>query len=187
MTVHVLHTPLQREEVRQLNAGDRVLLSGVIYTARDAAHMRMVASLERGEPLPFPLEGQVIYYTGPCPAPPGKPIGSAGPTTSSRMDVFTPLLLSQGLVATIGKGTRAEAVIEAMRKWGAVYLAALGGAGVLLARCVESREVVAYPELGPEAVYRLVVRDFPAVVAIDCRGNNLYAQGPAQYRRQQCG
>jgi len=182
--VHVLRTPLKREEVRQLKMGDRVLLSGVVYTARDAAHMRIAAALERGEPLPFPLEGQVIYYTGPCPAPPGRPIGSAGPTTSGRMDAFTPLLLSQGLLATVGKGMRSPAVVEAIKKWEAVYLATWGGAGALLSRCVEERELVAYPDLGPEAVYRLTVRDFPAVVAIDSQGNNLYAEGPARYRRE---
>lgn len=159
---------------RMLRAGQRVLLSGRIYTARDAAHARMALALEKGEALPVDLKNEIIYYTGPCPPQPGKVIGSCGPTTSSRMDAYTPLLLENGLIGMIGKGDRGDAVIEAMRRCGAVYFAATGGAGALLSRCVTQCTCVAYEDLGTEAVYRLHIKDFPLIVAIDAAGNNLY-------------
>jgi fumarate hydratase subunit beta len=176
-----LQLPLDPEQVKTLRAGDLVSLSGVLYTARDAAHKRLVAALEQGEPLPLDIRGETIYYAGPCPARPGKPIGSAGPTTSSRMDAYAPRLIAQGLVAMIGKGARNEAVVAAMKQYGAVYLGATGGAGALLAQRIKSAEVVAYGELGAEAIRRLVVEDFPAVVLIDSQGNNLYESGPAAW------
>ncbi len=177
-----LTTPLAPDVVRTLRAGDRVLLSGVIYTARDAAHKRMMELLSVGEPLPIPLEHQVIYYAGPCPAPPGVPIGSCGPTTSYRMDAYAPLLLEKGLIGMIGKGTRAPSVIDAMKKRGAVYFAAIGGAGALISKCVKETEVVAFPDLGTEAIRKLTVKDFPMTVVIDSDGNNLYEIGQNEYK-----
>lgn len=171
---HVLTTPLTGEDVAALRAGDRVRLSGVVYTARDAAHRRMIECLERGERLPIPIDGQVIYYVGPSPAPPGKVIGSAGPTTSYRMDPYVERLLALGLKATIGKGGRSPQVVEAMKRHGAVYLAAIGGAAALIASSIKECEVLAYEDLGPEAVRRLVVEDFPAIVANDIYGGNVY-------------
>ena len=176
-----LQLPLNPEQVKSLRAGDLVSLSGVLYTARDAAHKRLVAALDQGEPLPLDIRGETIYYAGPCPARPGKPIGSAGPTTSGRMDAYAPRLIAQGLVAMIGKGARNESVVAAMKQYGAVYLGATGGAGALLAQRIKSAEVVAYGDLGAEAIRRLVVEDFPAVVLIDCQGNNLYESGPAAW------
>ncbi len=173
-----LQLPLDPEQVKTLRAGDLVSLSGVLYTARDAAHKRLVAALDQGEPLPLAIDGATIYYAGPCPAKPGRPIGSAGPTTSGRMDAYAPRLLAQGLVAMIGKGARTEAVIEAMKQHGAVYFGATGGAGALLAQRIKSAEVVAYGDLGAEAIRRLVVEDFPVIVLIDSQGNNLYESGP---------
>jgi fumarate hydratase subunit beta len=181
--VRHITTPLTDEVAGQLRAGDHVCLSGVIYQARDAAHKRMVALLERGEALPFELQGAVVYYMGPSPAPPGKVIGAAGPTTSGRMDAYTPLLLSHGLKAMIGKGSRSDAVKAAIREHKAVYLAATGGAGALLARHIVRHEVIAWPELGAEAVARLEVVDFPAVVVNDCHGGDLYIEGRARYER----
>lgn len=178
-----LFTPLDRKTLADLRAGDTVTLSGTILTGRDAAHRRMVECIEKGEPLPFSIENEVIYYTGPCPAPPGRPIGSCGPTTSYRMDAYAPLLLQAGLIAMIGKGDRSDAVIEAMVARGAVYFAATGGAGALIADCVTHSQVVAWPDLGAEAVHRLTVRDFPLIVAIDSRGQDLYRLGPARYAR----
>jgi len=172
--VHVLTTPLGDEDVARLRAGDRVRISGVVYTARDAAHRRMIDCLDRGEPLPIPVEGQVIYYAGPSPAPPGRVIGSAGPTTSYRMDAYAPRLLELGLRATIGKGARSPEMVQAMMRNQAVYLAAIGGAAALIASSIKECEVLAYPELGPEAVRRLVVEDFPAIVANDIYGGNVY-------------
>ena len=172
--VHVLTTPLGDEDVARLRAGDRVRISGVVYTARDAAHRRMINCLDRGEPLPIPVEGQVIYYAGPSPAPPGRVIGSAGPTTSYRMDAYAPRLLELGLRATIGKGARSPEMVQAMIRNRAVYLAAIGGAAALIASSIKECEVLAYPELGPEAVRRLVVEDFPAIVANDIYGGNVY-------------
>ena len=160
-----------------------MLLSGVIYTARDAAHKRLVQALERGESLPFDLGGQTIYYLGPTPARPGQVIGSAGPTTSARMDVYTPRLLTAGVKAMIGKGSRSLAVREAIRKHKAVYFAAVGGIGALLARCIKEAEVIAYEDLGAEAIMRLRVAGFPAIVANDIYGKDLFEQGRVEYRR----
>jgi len=178
-----LETPLIREVVRSLKAGDQVLLSGVIYTGRDAAHARLVELLNDGKPLPVDLRGQVIYYVGPTPARPGKAIGSAGPTTSGRMDPYAPLLLEHGLAGMIGKGSRSEAVKQALIDHGGVYLAAVGGVAALISRCITSAEVVAYEDLGPEAIRRLEVRDFPAVVINDAHGGDLYREGVERYRR----
>lgn len=169
-----LRAPLADADVEALQAGDEVLISGVVYTARDAAHRRMVNNIANRESLPFDLRGQIVYYVGPCPAPPGRAAGSAGPTTSSRMDAYAPLLMEKGLKAMIGKGPRDQVVIDAMIKNRAVYLAAVGGAGAYLARCIKHSELVAYGELGPEAVYRFDVEDFPCTVAIDCQGRSLY-------------
>ncbi len=166
-----------------LTAGTAVLISGVIYTGRDAAHKRLVEALEHGEPLPFDIAGQTIYYVGPSPAPPGRVIGSAGPTTSSRMDPFTPRLLAAGLRAMIGKGNRSPEVREAMRRYRAVYFVAVGGAAALIARCIKQARVVAYEDLGTEAIRRLVVEDFPAVVANDIFGGDLFEKARAEYRR----
>ncbi len=177
-----LTTPLSASDVSSLAAGDLVLFSGTLYTARDAAHKRMVDLIARGEKLPFDLAGAVIYYAGPSPARPGKPIGSVGPTTSGRMDAYAPLLLEHGLRAMIGKGTRCREVVDAMVKHKGVYLAATGGAAALLARCVTAAEVVAWEELGPEAVRKLTVKDFPATVVNDTRGNDLYQQGVERFR-----
>ena len=172
--IRKLTTPLSREDVLSLRAGDQVLLSGVVYTARDAAHLRLVEAMERGETLPLPLEGQVIYYAGPTPTPAGRAIGSIGPTTSIRMDAYTPKLLEKGLRGMIGKGKRSPEVIEAMKRNGAVYLCAIGGAGALAAQAVRSVEVIAFEDLGCESVKRLVVEDFPLVVGIDCVGGSLF-------------
>ena len=161
-------------EARNLRAGDRVLLNGTVYTARDAAHKRIVSLLSEGEALPFDLSGAVIYYAGPTPAKEGLAIGSIGPTTSSRMDVFTPTLLENGLCAMVGKGARNEAVVESMKKHGAVYFAAIGGAGALYSRCITSCEVIAFEDLGCESVKKLTVKDFPLTVAIDSLGGSLY-------------
>ncbi len=170
-----LTTPFSAETVKKLAAGDRVLLSGVIWTGRDQAHKRLVALLDEGRELPVDLRGQAIYFVGPCPAKPGMPIGSAGPTTSYRMDAYSLQLIRDcGLLGMIGKGGRTEPVIEAMKRYGAVYFAATGGAGALISRCVKSCELIAFPDLGPEAIYRLEVEDFPLVVAIDSAGNSLY-------------
>jgi fumarate hydratase subunit beta len=169
-----IKTPLTSEIVRNLHAGERVEISGAIYTARDAAHHRMIDMLKEGGDLLFPLEGQVIYYTGPSPARPGRPIGSCGPTTSSRMDPWTVPLLAMGLRGMIGKGERNQDVINAIKKYGAVYFAATGGAGAWLSQFICKARVIAYSDLGPEAVYQLEVKDFPAICAIDCHGNSLY-------------
>ena len=179
----VLQTPLREQDVTALKIGDRVLLHGVLYTARDAAHKRLVELLEKGQPLPFDLSGQVIYYVGPSPAQPGRPVGAAGPTTSYRMDAYAPTLIRHGLRGMIGKGARNDAVKEAMRRYKAVYFAAIGGAGALMARSILSAEVIAYPELGPEAVRRLEVKDFPVIVANDVHGGDLYEEGVRRYAR----
>ena len=162
---------------RKLSAGDRVLLSGPVYTARDAAHKRIFALLDKGEALPFELNGATVYYAGPTPTPPGLAIGSCGPTTSSRMDVFAPRLLDLGLKCMIGKGNRSPAVADAIRRNGAVYLCAIGGAGALAAKCVRSLEVIAFDDLGCESVKRLMFEDFPLLTAIDCRGGSLFGGG----------
>ena len=170
-----LKTPLTREDAAKLNAGDEVLLSGVIYTGRDAAHKRLCALLDEGKELPVDLKNQVIYFVGPCPAKPGRVIGSAGPTTSGRMDAYSPRLIHEcGLCGMIGKGNRNDAVVKAMQEDPAVYFAAAGGAAALIAKCIKKAEVVAFDDLGPEAIYRLEVENFKLVVAIDCFGNNLY-------------
>lgn len=179
-----LETPLDDAAAFPLRAGDAVTISGVMYGARDAAHARLVASLEAGEPLPFDLAGQVIYYVGPTPARPGEPIGSAGPTTSGRMDRYAPALYAAGLRGTIGKGYRSQAVRDAIVTHRGVYFAAIGGSGALLSRRITSSEVIAYPELGPEAIYRFVVQDFPAVVVNDAHGGDLYEQAREQYRTE---
>lgn len=177
-----ISAPLSTLDLAQLQAGDMVLVNGVVYTARDAAHARIVEALTRGESPPFELAGQIIYYTGPCPAPPGMALGSCGPTTSGRMDVYTPRLIEAGIRAMIGKGERSPEVIESMRKHGAVYLATVGGAGALLAGCIRRAEPIAYHELGTEAVFKLEVDRLPCVVAIDSRGGNLYHIGKHNYR-----
>jgi len=177
-----LTTPLTQEIVSGLSMGDEVLLSGTIYTARDQAHSRLCALLEKGEKLPIDLDGTVIYFAGPTPTPPGRAVGSAGPTTSGRMDAFSPKLIKAGLKGMIGKGNRSMEVIEAMRLCGAVYFAATGGAGALIARCIKSSVCVAYEDLGAEAIYKMEVQDFPMVVAIDSKGENLYINGPERYR-----
>lgn len=169
-----LTTPLRDEIIRNLNAGDRVEISGVIYTGRDAAHQMIREIIAEEKQIPFPLEGQIIYYVGPTPAPPGRVIGSAGPTTSTRMDSTTPMLLDLGLKAMIGKGDRSSEVIEAIQRNNCVYFAAIGGGGALIAKSIITAEVIAFPELGTEAVHKLTVKDFPAIVAIDSRGRNLY-------------
>lgn len=176
-----LNLPLSAEQAAALRAGDLLLLTGDLFTARDAAHKKMIAALDRGEELPVSLAGQTIYYAGPCPGRPGQPTGSAGPTTSGRMDAGTPRLLAEGLRVMIGKGARSQAVADAIRLHGTVYLGATGGAGALLAQCISSAEIVAYPELGTEAIRRLTVIDFPAVVLLDSSGGNLYEQGRKQY------
>ena len=169
-----LHTSKITEIAPALNAGDRVLLSGTIYTARDAAHKRIFALLDEGKEPPFPLEGSCVYYAGPTPAPEGLPIGSCGPTTSSRMDVFAPRLLDLGMKCMIGKGPRSQAVVEAIQRNGAVYLCAIGGAGALAAKSVRSLEVIAFEDLGCESVKRLEIENFPLLVAIDCHGGSLF-------------
>ena len=169
-----IRAPFDEATARSLRAGDRVLITGTIIAARDAAHKRLVEALDRGEELPVDLDGAAIYYVGPSPARPGRAIGAAGPTTAGRMDAYTPTLLARGLRGMIGKGNRSAAVIDAMKQYGAVYFAATGGAGALIARCIRKCEIIAFPDLGPEAIHRLEVENFPLVVAIDSLGNNLY-------------
>lgn len=170
-----LQTPFTVADARELRAGDEVRLTGTIWTGRDAAHKKLVALLESGAELPVDLKDQIIYFVGPCPAPPGRPIGSAGPTTSGRMDAYSPILIARcGLTGMIGKGGRSQAVIDAMKLHGAVYFGATGGAGALIAKKIKSCEVIAFPELGTEAIHKLYVEDFPLVVAIDAEGNSLY-------------
>ncbi|MBT9139484.1 MAG: Fumarate hydratase class I, aerobic [Dehalococcoidia bacterium] len=181
MSVRKISAPLSDEDVLMLHAGDNVLISGVIYTGRDAAHEKLFKLVEEGELLPVDFSGQMIYYVSPSPAKPGKVIGSAGPTTSGRMDVYTPALLAQGLKACIGKGGRSQAVKDALVKYKAVYLAATGGAAALLAKTVCQAEVLVYAELGAEAIYRLVVENFPATVVNDVYGNDLYEEGRKRY------
>lgn len=170
------------EAAQTLRAGDRVLLSGTVYTARDAAHKRLFALLDAGEPLPFPLRGTVIYHAGPTPAQAGMPVGSCGPTTSGRMDPYAPRLLDLGLAAIIGKGERNQAVMDAICRNRAVYLCAVGGAGALIAGCVREATEIAFPELGCESIKRFTVENLPLTVALDCHGGNLFAEGKAQYR-----
>ena len=179
-----LKTPLSTEEVENLNIGDKVLLTGVLYTGRDAAHKRLSELINEGKELPIDLKGQVIYYVGPTPAKPGKPIGSAGPTTSYRMDPYSPKMIELGLKGMIGKGNRSKEVIDAMKKHKAVYFGATGGAGALLAKSITKADIVAYPDLGPEAIRRLEVEDFPVTVINDTKGNDLYQEGIKTYAKK---
>ena len=172
----IIHAPMVQEEISALKSGDYVYITGKIYTARDAAHLRMSQTLDRGEELPIKLEGNVIYYMGPTPARPGRTIGSAGPTTASRMDKYTPRLLDLGLTGMIGKGKRKPEVTEAIVRNGAVFFAAVGGAGALLSKCIKKAEVIAYEDLGTEAIRKLEVENLPVIVVIDSKGNNLYEQ-----------
>ncbi|NLC26972.1 MAG: Fe-S-containing hydro-lyase [Fastidiosipila sp.] len=180
-----LSTPLSEEKARSLKAGDRVLLSGNIYTLRDAGHARLIESLDKGEKLPVDLQDAIIFYVGPSPAAPGKAIGSAGPTSSYRMDPYTPRLLAEGLRGMIGKGHRSQQVIESMKKHGSVYFGAIGGAGALISKTVLSAEIVAYEDLGTEALRCLQIKDLPLTVVIDAEGNNLYETGPAEWKSAQ--
>ena len=184
MSEYHLSLPLSAQDVDMLRAGDIVYLTGLMLTGRDAAHKRLVQLLEEGKPLPVDVRGQAIYYVGPAPASPGHAVGSAGPTTSYRMDAYTPQLLKLGLNCMIGKGRRSDAVRAAMREYGAVYLGAVGGAAALIARSIKSAEVLAYPDLGTEAIHRFSVENFPAIVLMDAHGGNLYESGPAQYREE---
>ena len=185
--LHRLNTPVKREELAPLRAGDTVLLSGTVYTARDAAHLRMMEALDAGQPLPFPVEGSALYYVGPTPERPGQVIGSAGPTTSGRMDAYSPRLLDLGQAIMIGKGARNRAVKEAVVRNGAVYLAALGGAGALMADSVKELEVICWEDLGCEAVRRQRVENFPLTVVLDTHGGDLYESGPAAWLASQNG
>ena len=178
-----IQVPISKEDAKSLRAGDYVLLNGTIYTARDAAHKRMCEALAEGKELPLDWKGNVVYYMGPSPAREGRPIGSAGPTTASRMDKYTPQLLDLGLGAMIGKGKRSQAVIDAVVRNGSVYFAAVGGAGALLSQRIKSSEVIAYDDLGTEAIRKLEVRDFPVIVVIDSEGNNLYETAIKQYAK----
>lgn len=177
-----LSTPLNKNQLEHLSAGDEVLLSGTIFGARDAAHVRLMDLLSKGEDPPFPLKDQIVYYVGPCPTPPGESIGSAGPTTSSRMDRYLPAVLDLGLTATIGKGPRSETAKKAMLEHGAIYFAAIGGAAALLAQYIRSCTVEAFADLGPEAVFRLEVEEMPLIVAFDTKGNDIYEIGPRKYK-----
>ena len=177
-----INVPFDADIVKELKAGDYVYLTGTIYTARDAAHKRMYEALQNGETLPFDIGGNVIYYMGPSPAREGRPIGSAGPTTASRMDKYTPALLELGMRGMIGKGRRTEAVRESMMKNQAVYFAAVGGAGALLSKSILQAEVIAYEDLGTEAIRKLEIKDFPVIVVMDCEGNNLYDMAIEQYK-----
>jgi fumarate hydratase subunit beta len=177
-------TPLSDEDAESLKAGDRVRITGVIYTGRDAAHARLLPLIEKGERLPIDIRGQIIYYTGPSPARPGEVVGSIGPTTASRMDKFTPALLKLGLKGTIGKGYRSQAVKDALRQYKGVYFGSIGGAGAVLSRFIKKLDVVAYEDLGTEAIRRLEVEGFPAIVLYDCHGGDLYQDGQKAYARE---
>ena len=178
---HHITLPLTREKAAALKSGDTVYFTGVIYTARDAAHKRLIELLENGQPFPFEMEDAVIYYVGPTPAKPGQVIGSAGPTTSYRMDAYAPTLMDHGLRGMIGKGKRSDEVVDAMKRNGSVYFGAIGGAGALLSRCIKEAEVIAFDDLGTEAVRRLTVEEFPVVAVIDATGENLYVSGRDAY------
>ena len=177
-----INLPLTDEAINNLEAGDRVLLKGIIYTGRDAAHKRLAELIEKEEELPMDIKNQTIYYVGPCPAKPGQVIGSAGPTTSGRMDAYAPILMEQGLKGMIGKGLRNQGVVDSIIKNNAVYFAAVGGAGALLAEAIKEAEVIAFPDLGAEAIYKLRVENFPVTVIIDNKGNDLYKLGREQYK-----
>lgn len=176
-------TPLTNEVIEKLRAGDKVTITGTIYVGRDAAHKRMIEALDKGEPLPFDPQGQIIYYMGPAPAKPGQPIGSAGPTTSYRMDPYSPRLLAEGMKGMLGKGNRSQKVREAMKEYKAVYFAVVGGAAALIAKRIKSAQVIAYQDLGPEALRRLEVEDFPAIVVNDIYGGDAYEEGKARCAR----
>ena len=178
-----IHLPLSKEMIQELQAGDEVLITGTVYTARDAAHKRLVALIEKGEPLPIELSGQTIYYVGPAPAKPGYAVGSAGPTSSYRMDIYTPPLLKLGLKGMIGKGRLGQSTMKAIVEYGAVYFGAIGGSAVLISKSIKKSEVVAYPDLGAEAIHRFEVEDLPAVVCVDARGRNLYDEGAKLYKQ----
>ena len=178
----IINLPLTDKVIAELKTGENVFLNGVIYAARDAAHKRIVEALENGKPLPFELKGQTIYYMGPTPARPGQVIGSAGPTSSYRMDIYAPRLMEEGLKGMIGKGQRTQAVLDAMKKYKAVYFAAIGGTGALITKSIKKADIVAYEELGAEAVLRLEVENFPITVINDIYGGDLYRQGKAKYR-----
>ena len=180
-----IKAPMSREEARKLKSGDSCLISGVIYTARDAAHKRLCELVAEGKELPMDVKDAIIYFVGPTPARPGQAIGSAGPTTSYRMDAYSPILIEQGLTDMIGKGKRGPEVVAAMKEHGAVYFGAIGGCGALLSKCIKKAEIVAYEDLGAEAIRRLEVEDFPAIVIIDAEGNNLYESGRAAYLAQE--
>jgi len=180
----MITSPLDAQTIEDIKAGDQVFISGVIYSARDAAHKRLIEALERGDKLPFDISGQTIYYMGPSPAKPGQVIGAAGPTTSGRMDSYSPRLMASGLKGMIGKGSRSPEVKEAIKKHKAIYFAAIGGAGALIARSIKKAEVVAYEELGAEAIMCLEVENFPAIVVNDAHGGDLYEEGMAKYRRE---
>jgi fumarate hydratase subunit beta len=177
-------SPFNDKTIEGLKAGDQVLISGVMYVGRDAAHKRLVEALNKGDKMPFDVKGQVIYYMGPSPTKPGNVIGSAGPTTSGRMDAYTPRMLEAGLKGMVGKGLRTKDVKDAIKKYKAVYLASVGGAAALIAKCIVKSEIIAYEELGPEALLRIEVKDFPAIVINDMYGGDLYEEGKAKYRKQ---
>lgn len=183
MAEHHIQTPVTDEVIEKLRAGDQLYITGYLYTGRDSAHKKLIELVEEGEELPLDVKGQFIYYVGPTPARPGKSIGSAGPTTSYRMDSFAPTLYKLGLKGTIGKGSRSEEVKEALQKYKAVYVAAVGGAGALISQSIEEAEVIAYPELGPEAIRRVKVKDFPCIVINDMYGGDLYEEGKKEYQR----
>ncbi len=178
-------TPLTDKVIKTLKTGDKVLISGIVYTARDAAHKRLVSAIKDREKLPFNLKGQIIYFTGPTPAPPDKAIGSAGPTTSSRMDAFSPILIKKGLKGMIGKGPRGKEVVDAIKKYKAVYFAAVGGAAALLSKGIKKSEVIAYEDLGTEAIRMLEIEDFPVIVVNDMYGNDLYTDGLRKYSKEE--
>lgn len=184
MNEYRITAPFTKETAKRLHAGDYVYLTGTIYTARDAAHQRMFEALSKGEQLPFDLKNNLIYYMGPSPAREGRVIGSAGPTTASRMDKYTPKLLDMGMIGMIGKGKRSEAVRDAIKRNGAVYFAAVGGAGALLSKSITASEVIAYDDLGTEAIRRLEVNEFPVIVVIDSEGNNLYETAALTYQQR---
>lgn len=177
-------TPLTAETIKDLHAGDVVRITGPVYTARDAAHKRMTEAMAEGRPLPFDIKGQVIYYVGPSPTKPGEIVGSAGPTTSGRMDKYTPALIAEGMRGMIGKGLRGKEVVEACVKYGAVYFAAVGGAAAVISQSIKGEEMIAYEDLGPEAIRRYEVEDFPAIVCIDAEGNDFYKVGIAKYSKE---
>ena len=179
-----IKTPLSNEVIQDLKAGENVSITGYIYTGRDAAHKRLIELLKEGKKLPIEVKGQIIYYVGPAPTPPGYKCGSAGPTTSYRMDPYTPTLLDLGLKGMIGKGLRSKEVIESMKKNGAIYFAAIGGVAAVIAKSIKSSEVVAYEDLGPEAIHKYYVEDFPVIVCIDAKGNNLYESEPPKYKKK---